>query len=196
MKRISLVILSIFAIMIAACAPVVAPTPIISGPAPIATLATPARAASAIKTADATEIAIATETVITTETPTPAPDTQAPLPDDVDSQEALDQLAARNAACNPDTTSAQQDKALVAPRAYFLGKTVALTGYIDDVRNLDGKYDAIISLEKVDARARIYLEEALALTLNKGDHVLIEGELEIVGCVFFNDVTGELTPLE
>ena len=153
-------------------------------PAPAATMAAAARPAAAA--------AINRPTATVTPTPTPDP----ALPATVNDLEVISQLSAANTACDQDKTSAQQERALEAPRAFFVGRQISLTGIINDVRSLSTGYDAIVELEKIDSDSTIDLSEELALSLNRGDRVLLEGELEIKGCWFYNDIKGTLTLLD
>lgn len=173
----------LFALLLTACAPITPEPAVITTPSAVATNTLPARpAASRIVRADPTA--------------TPEPTVSATASVAVNSPEVMAQFVARDEACDDDATSAQQERALDAPRAFFRGRTIALTGSINDVRDLSSGFDAIISLDKISKDILVDLDEELALSLNRNDPVLVEGQLEITGCVFYDKITGTLTPLD
>lgn len=68
----------------------------------------------------------------------------------VNDPEVLAQLTNARAACSGDKTSAQQQAALDEVLPFFVDKEVQLTGSVNDVRDLNGKFDVIVSLDQID----------------------------------------------
>lgn len=143
------------------------------------------------------EVLIPTPTPQSVVAPEPTPST-IPLPDTANLEEVLLLLAAKDKVCDlsANTTSAQKEQALNEIRSSLSDSSVILTGFIQDVRNIMS-YDAIISLQKVDTDILFdNLPEDVALTLGRGDYVLVEGRLEIGGCFIYSKVIGELRVLD
>jgi hypothetical protein len=109
--------------------------------------------------------------------------------------DVLTQFDAITAACNPDTTMAQQRKALDAVRPMFAGRQVELAGTVVNVRDLSGMYDAIVTLEGTSRDVRITnLSEEQALALNKGQPVVLVGEIDVSGCTAYVQIVGTISP--
>lgn len=116
----------------------------------------------------------------------------------VNDPEVIAHLEAREEAriksCDRSLTSAQRESVLDKVRPFFDGRTITLTGTVDDARNMNGTFDAIVTFDKVKSNVRIVVPEELALSLRRGDPVLLEGQLKIVGCGGFDELTGTLSP--
>ncbi len=112
----------------------------------------------------------------------------------VNDPEVLAQLTNAREACSGDKTSAQQQAALDEVLPFFVDREVQLTGSVNDVRDLNGKFDVIVSLDQIDRDIlvdEISKEEALAL--NKGDAVLLTGKLDLPYCVMYAKLYGTIT---
>ena len=103
----------------------------------------------------------------------------------------LAQLDAFDAACSAELTRAQQQKALGPIAAYFEGRDVALVGTIDDVRDLSGEFDVLVTLDGTSRVVRMKgLSEAQALALHKGQAVRLVGTVDASGCYAYVTVVG------
>ena len=126
--------------------------------------------------------------------PEPAAESVAADSSVLNDAEVLTQLANMRTACGGDKTSAQQQAALDEILPFFDGRQVQLTGTVDDVRNLMDKFDVIVSLDGIDRDVMVdNLPDDLALSLNRGDAVLLAGELEIMFCMMYPKLIGTVT---
>lgn len=177
--------LLLLACALCACAPITAPpTPILPTMTPTSNVVgqVAARLRNATPTPQATA-AVTTTAAITQGI-------------DVDAPEVIAAIQTRHEICLSDATSAQQVEALKEPQAYLNGRTVALTGDVWDVRDLNPGYDAIIELDHNEAQARIFLEREQALSFERGDYVLLSGEYVANGCFVYDEIVGTLTLLK
>lgn len=112
----------------------------------------------------------------------------------VNDPEVLAQLTNARAACSGDKTSAQQQAALDEVLPFFIDREVQLTGSVNDVRDLNGKFDVIVSLDAIDRDILIdEISKEQALALNKGDAVLLTGKLDLPYCVMYAKLFGTVT---
>lgn len=168
-----IVAVSLTALLLAGCQVVVVPVPV-----PVAGGEPPAAVAE-----DASPPA-----------PEPLAESATAVAGAINDADVLTQLANMRTACGGGKTSAQQQAALDEILPFFDGREVQLTGTVDDVRDLMDEFDVIVSLDGVDRDVMVdKLPEDLALSLNKGDSVLLAGELEIGHCMMYPQLIGTVT---
>lgn len=115
--------------------------------------------------------------------------------DGANDPEVLAQFDAITAACSSDFTHAQQERAMDEIRPYFAGREVQLVGTVDNVRDLSGSFDVIVSLDGAGRDVRMpSIPEEQALSLNKGDQVVLVGEVDAQGCWAYVQIDGTLSP--
>lgn len=127
---------------------------------------------------------------------TPAPAqavAPSPVSGAVNDPAVLAQLEALRAACDSSMTGIQQERALDEVRPFFSGREVQITGTINDVREATSGFDAIIAMDKLSRDILVVdLTEEQALSLNKGDAVLLTGTLEATACGFYVKLKGTI----